>query len=667
MWIPYGFAQNFNGRYLPEGAIARFGKGYIFDFAYSPDGTRLAIASTLGVWLYDTETCEELHLLTGHTNYVALVGFSPDSKVLVSADFDDYPGDPDDPEAPPAIKLWDVATGDLKSTLPGSNKRNRNLIFSPDGKSLAGAGEDRTIRLWDSATGEHKTTFTGYRGGELSFSPDGSQLASAGDEVIRLWDVVTSELQLTFAAHANSIDSLIYSPDGKRIATHGGDNNVCLWDANTGEFLHILKDNSPTNVSSIDFLKDNKTLVIASSGESDGTVRLWNANTTEEIETFTWDKPLESVLCSPMGRTYACDDNKGTVLLFDANTGTLLHTLDMPGRKSVNDLRYSPDGQTLAVSSGSEIYFYSVNTGALQNTITGYSDVLGTTIYAPDEKTLASEGSGIVRIWDVHTGQRLKKLSTVGRFGHTEQTESYIRDIAYSPDGATLACGTRDATILLWNATTWEDRLLLKGHTKWISSVAFSPDGQTLASGSWDKTIRLWNPRTGENLKTFNGYTSGVSDVAFSPNGQTLASGDDDGTIRFWNVATGELIKTITTEADSINSVAFSPDGKTLATAGDSSDYNIRFWDVATGELLQTIADKHARHAYVVVYSPDGQVVATDGLEGEACLWNATTGELLKTLTGHKGTIYSITYSSDSKTLVTSSRDSTVILWDLTK
>ena len=654
------FAQTYLKDYLPAEATARFGKGYIFDFAYSPDGTRLAIASTIGVWIYDTETYEELHLLTGHTDYVMTVVFSPDSKTLVSENSDDYS------EATRVIKLWDVATGELKATLSGHTKKIKNIVFSPDGKSLASASNDGTVRLWDSATGDHKATLTGYAGGVLSFSPDGSKLASAVGELIRLWDVATNTLALTFAAHANSIDTLIYSPDGKRLSTRGGDNNVCLWDANTGEFLNILKGDTTTDVSSIDFLKDGKTLAIAS---SDGTVRLWNADATEKTKTFKWDKPLDTALCSPAGRTYACAGDDGAVLLFDANTGELLHALKVPNGGQVSDLRYSPDGETLAASDGRDICFYSVNTGELQKTITGYSEVLITAIYAPNEKTVADlDWDGIVRMWDVDTRQLLKTFSAVGQVGHSGQSvgaisrsrssESYIRAIAYSPDGATLACGTSDATILLWNVSTWKNRLLLKEHTKMITSVAFSPDGQTLVSAGRDKTILLWNVHTGELLRTLTQHTSDINDVVFSLDGSRLASCDDT-TVRIWDVATGELLKTCKTEADIVYAVAFSPDGKTVAGCEDTA---IHIWDVATGKLLKTI--KVETGFYFVVYSPDGSTLAS--AEGsKISFWDVATGELLRTLTGHVGPIYSITYSSDGKTLVSGSADSTVILWDL--
>ena len=199
--------ENYIKNYLPKGAITRFGKGYVFDFAYSPDGTRLALASTIGVWLIDVTTGEEINLLTGHTGhltghtyYVGNVVFSPDGKTLASLS-KGYHGDD-------TIRLWDAVTGEFKAVLTEGIDAP---VFSPDGKMLAGAGGDGSICLWDSVTGELKTTLIGHTAPvkTLAFNPDGSKLASGGnDEVIRFWDVTTGELRLTFAAHANTVDFL---------------------------------------------------------------------------------------------------------------------------------------------------------------------------------------------------------------------------------------------------------------------------------------------------------------------------------------------------------------------------------------------------------------------------------------------------------------------------
>lgn len=646
---------NYIENYLPKDAITRFGKGYVFDFAYSPDGTRLALASTIGVWLIDVTAGEEINLLTGHTGYltghtyyVNKVVFSPDGRTLASLS-KGYHGDD-------TIRLWDAVTGESKAVL---TKGIDLFVFSPDGKTLASdSGDAGVICVWDGVTGELKTTLIGHTASvtTLAFNPDGSTLASGGlDEVIRFWDVITGELQLTFAAHANTVDFLKYSPDGDILVSQGGDNNVCLWDARTGEFLRILTTHK--DASSIDFSSDGKTLV---SVNSDANVRLWNSHTGEQLKTIKQDRDLEKVQYSPDGRIFACSEcyGKATVLLFDADTGELLHDLKMPGHAEwVTDFQFPPDGQTLAVKTENEIYFWDVNTGELEKTITGYSDVVSSVAYSPDGKTLASLDD-IVRIWDLDTQKLVKTLSK-----KTLSVKGSIRAIAYSPDGETLACGTMDM-IVLWSVSEWEKRGVLKGHRDGVSSVAFSPDGQTLASGGWDGTIRLWNAHTGEHLKTFKKHASYVSTVLLSPNGQILASIEDDETIRFRHVETGELLNTIKMKADvDAFSIDFSPDGTTLVTADGT--LKIKFWDVTTTDQ-KSITHLEAE-GYYAALSPDGNTLASAGTADEIFLWDVATGKLLKTLKGHISGINSIAFSPDGKTLVSCCRDSTVILWDLTK
>ena len=162
--LPNAFAQEYMKDYLPEGAKARVGKGFVYDIAFSPDDTQLAVASSIGVWIYDKQTGKELDLLTGHTSRVCSVCFSPDGSILASGSADQ------------TIKLWDPRTSEIKTTLSGHRGTVYSVALSPDGSTLASGSYDHTIRLWDLHTGKLKRTLTGHteRIYSVAFNPDGN-------------------------------------------------------------------------------------------------------------------------------------------------------------------------------------------------------------------------------------------------------------------------------------------------------------------------------------------------------------------------------------------------------------------------------------------------------------------------------------------------------------
>jgi WD40 repeat protein len=242
--------------------------------------------------------------------------------------------------------------------------------------------------------------------------------------------------------------------------------------------------------------------------------------------------------------------------------------------------------------------------------------------------------------------------------GHSDSVNS----VAYSPDGQTLASGSVDSTIKLWNVKTGNLLQTLEGHSYSVNSVAYSPDGQTLASGSEDNTIKLWNVKTGKLLQTLEGHSYSVNSVAYSPDGQTLASGSVDSTIKLWNVKTGNLLQTLEGHSSWVNSVTYSPDGQTLASG--SEDNTIKLWNVKTGKLLQTL-EGHSKSVYSVAYSPDGQTLASGSGDDTIKLWNVPTGNLLQTLTGHYILVWSVAYSPDGQTLASGSSDKTIKIWRL--
>ena len=584
--------------HLPEGAKARLGKGRINEIAYSPDGKRLAVASSIGIWIYDADSGKELDLLTGHTDRVRSVAFNPNGNILASGSSDG------------TIHLWDARTSTHLRMMTGHTSRITSVVFNADGKMLASGSKDNTICLWDTQSGELRKTLKEHADWIFSmwFSADGKTLASASkDNTICLWDTQSGELRKILGLeHPQEIYKMAFSPDGKTLASWSFDSPIYLWDAETGELRHSLTLQQIDIVNELTFSPDSKTLA---SAMHNGTVRLWDAQTGEFrrilIGHTHW---VLNVAFSPDGKTLASGSFDTTIRLWNTQTGKLQKTLT-GYMNAVLSVAFSPDGKMLANSIDDDIIrVWDAQTGALHRTLKEQAPIT-CIAFNSDSKTLASGGySRTIRLWNTQTGKLRKTLT-----GHKDTVTS----VAFSADGATLASASWDKTIHLYNAQTGELHKTLTGHTNWVMSVAFSPDGKTLVSGSKDNTIRLWDVQTGELHKTLTGHTEVVFSVAFSPDGRTLASGSKDGLIHLWDVQTGELLKTAE-HTDWVSSVAFSPDGRTLASG--SKDSTIHLWDTQTN-IVQRISVGHTGWVSSVAFSPDGKTLVSGSRDGTLLLW----------------------------------------------
>jgi WD40 repeat protein len=234
--------------------------------------------------------------------------------------------------------------------------------------------------------------------------------------------------------------------------------------------------------------------------------------------------------------------------------------------------------------------------------------------------------------------------------------------MVFSPDGRRLASASLDRTVKIWDATTGQEYVTLKGHTSWVQGVAYSSDGRGLASASWDRTLKIWDPATGQNLLTLRGHTRGVLGVVFSPDGRHLASASQDQTVKIWDAATGQEILTLKGHADSVLGLAYSPDGRHLASA--SQDRTAKIWDAATGQEVLTLKG-HTGPVFGVAYSPDGRHLASASQDRSIRIWGAATGQEILALTGHAERIKGVAYSPDGRRLASAgSWDGTVKIWD---
>ena len=638
--------QDYSKVNLPDGAIVRLGKGGVSyedrGIAFSPDGSRLAVATSIGIWLYDVETFDELALLTGHTEEATAVAFSPDGTKLASVAGGYWPR---------ILKLWTVETRQSLTIFQVEKGYADSVAFSPDNTKLAWAG-----RLWDVETRQPFDIFQDNKLSNFTFSPDGKILAGTAIKifprtsvndvtmyagVVKLYDITTGQVLNTFIATRRTklreprerVTSIAFSPDSTKIASGAG-HDVKLWDVSTGK----------------------------------------------NIATFQGQKgAVESIAFSPDGTKLAMGAAEGVKLLNILNG----EHIDLLGAIWNLSVAFSPDGKMLATASGTGVRLWEVSTGKNLTALQRHPRVVNAVVFSPDGLTLASTWSG-AEVWEVATGKRITTLGELPNFAFS---------LAYSPDGTKLVTGSynlksTEHTVKLWTVSTGKNLATLHGHAGFVTTVAYSRDGKILASGSEDKTVKVWAVETGKNLATLQGHGESINSVAISPDGTKLASGSDDRTIRLWELPTGRALHTLSKESlnklqiddevgtkterfmSRVKSVAFSPDGLILATldediGGSLCGDAVKLWDVGTGQFLTALTDGTDFAGFAVAFSPDGTKLVSGSWADTVELWEVSTQKHIATFPGHTGNVCAVAFSPDGTKLASGSYDGTVLVWDL--
>ena len=640
---------------LPEGAIARLGRGSIRDMAFSPDGQHFAVGTAIGLWLYEFSTLPPIALWETDRGFIDGVTFSPDSRWIAAHTYRE------------ALRVWDIQNKRCIAEMEFTEQRYRfgvsKPIFSQDGERLvvfSGSQENvKKIQVWCPGTGtrlrELEIPTTAYGLYPTCFSPDLRLLAGTSyerdnrtAEGIAVWCLETGE-QIAQLEWSERWGRLCFSQCGTFLAAGGSAGRIQVWNVETGnlEETYIKDEDARTHP----YYPSEGGLLAAVVFPSHPKIELWDLEKDEKIETFEHRSTSSFVRFSESGTQLAYTDS-GEIKLWTKDNPIAQASMTIQEHYgTVGSLVFTPDEKTLVAA------YWQRNTFLW--------DVSSRSPRRPTEEELPGQIRDVYRTSNrkiVAVGGD-KNILTVCEFGNSEP----LAEIAIPEPGVSSVTGTdalaltgqrlaragRDRNIYVWEYTppsdevdesgNWKKCAVLMGHPEYaIRALTFSPDGKRLVSISITRTqkqheriVLLWDVDSGKQIAQLpigplkrGGYRSTDAGIAFSPDDNVIAGG-------FWN--------------------------------------EIVLWDATTGETIMTIPQSEENQRPITLcFSPCGQYLAAGawwkgGLEKTSiCLWEVATGKNIAMFRGHTTDVQCFAFSQDDTLLASGGHDGAIYLWDLT-
>lgn len=526
----------------------------VWSAAFTPDGKELMTASNKKVEMRDTDSWKVRASFPG-----SLAALSKTGAFLAAAESSPFFWEPAG-----AVTLWNWRTGEL---LRRFDQPGRALALSPDGGLLAVAGVKSGVTVWNTATGALVREWPGKEPvWSLDFSPDGRGLLSAG------WSSDVSSFKLDepapriLAGHPLHVWAAVFSRDGATVATASSDQTVRLWDAATLTQKTVLHGHD-SEVWCVAFSPDGQLLA---TGGKDQNVMLWPAAATPSRNQLPHGMNTCPIF-SPDGQKLVSDGPEGGhSMLWNAKDGALIAESLAGGRRISG---FSRDGTCVATfdSAAWKLSFWLPNdtNPRREVALAGKSPGKAAFVFngmSPEQGFFfAIDATGTIYVWDADTGRLVRAM---------QGPAPPIRNAVLSPLGGQIAVSIELENVArLYDCATGAERPLA-GHRDFVSGLAFSPDGSTLATGSMDGSIRLWNTASGECRASLPGHMQETTDVAFSPDGRTLASLGRNESLKLWNVAT---LREVVSESEprAGMKLRFSPDGRTLAIETDTNQLRL--------------------------------------------------------------------------------------------
>ena len=591
------------------GEVSQFGRGTAVSIAYAPGGSAFAVASSLGVYIYDSETRRERAFIPTAIRPFS-VDITRDGETVAIGLLNN------------TIQIVNAASGEILHELTGHTSRVTDLAFSPDDTQLVSSSADLTVKLWRPQEAELLATLEGHTEivRTVAFSANGKLIASAGDDrTVRVWDALSAELVIVMEGHTSPINSVEFAPNSQRLVTGSADQTVRVWQISNGVPLLTLREHTGP-VNGVAYSPDGTTIVSVS---NDRTVRLWNGIDGRLVSTLSGHTlNIVSVAYSTDGSTVASWALDGTVRFWRVSDGTQVGIID-DFTSPIYSLSLFMNQDTLAFGSIFKIGYWEYAGEQFIRMVDGAAGAVRSMDIAPaDNLMVTASDDGVIYLWDVETGQLGQRLNVGG----------IINSVAFSPDGALIAVASSSGSVTLWL----------------VSDLQESP----LADDGDELTIRP--------VLELPGHAGGATEVAFSPSGAVLATASADGVVLLWDVVSGELQQRLNGHTDQVNAIAFSSDQQLIATAG--ADATIRVWEAESGLMLR-ILQGHRNGISDVTFSVDGTVLASAGADWLIKLWDPRSGSELTTLRGHRDSVNGVEFSHDGRFLASAASDGTVRLW----
>jgi WD40 repeat protein len=642
----------------------------ILSVAVSSNGRWIAAGATDNVVrIWDASNLSSIAQLTGHETSVSSLSFSPTEGILASGSkvISGISGGG-------TIRLWDIPSGKEIAQLHGHTDTISGLAFGPDGTTLASVSSDGELRLWNVSSQSEITRLDGLQkavlGRKIAFSPDGQLLATGTEDgTIHVLNSADGRELWRTRGHAFAVEDIAFAPTEHQLATMTRF-DLKLWDLDkkTDVAIFSAEDGELTCMA----ISPNGQLLAVgheaspSAEMTEGTAFVLSLPSGEVLASLAHTAGLRSIAFDPSSSLIATGSTDGLLSLWNAETGDHLFTLSSHTRP-VYALAFSPDGKTLASAAGYDLGGMEHLESAIFDTLlsTGFDKLSTDELaegYAELEEHIAStspkdaDGADYaIRLWNIETRSESARLT-----GH----EDAIKGIAFSPDGAMLATASLDGTTRLWSLPERTEIARIQSDQEHFEDVAFNPGGYFFATSS--DFLRLWKTPFSEQLAPQ--HDESILSIAVSDGNDFIASGGEDKYIRLWNRSSLEFTTEFAGHDGAIETLAFSQDGRILASG--SRDSTVRIWDVGQGNEMACVDSEFPIRS--VAINPRGTLLAISGQDpaalartNEIRLWSIDESREIAVLEGHTNTVGALAFHPTEDTLVSTSVDHTIRIWDV--